>query len=233
MVFKERTKCPTNTDYWYIRHEEIKNGKSYCIKGKPQLYKGSVLSNCVGYAWGRQSELEGKASDIGCPKGSNHPVSAYAWMKYTNGRKTGKTAKLGAVAVWKSNKKANYGHVAVVERVNSDGSWLSSESHYNGVAFQNKKYDKNSIMKNFTFLGFIYCKVDFENEKSSSLKVGDKVKIMAKGNSRKDGQGKASGGVGWTRYILSIYNGYKCPYKVGSKLGITTGYYKESALKKV
>lgn len=317
MIFIPQKSVPSKTDKWYIRTN--KGGYSQCIQGKPEYFSGSVLSNCVGYAWGRVAYLENdKKCDIGVPpsrikKGMHNPTSAYAWMMYTGGRKTGKSAKLGATAVWKHKTKVNYGHVAVVEEVYSDGSWLSSESSYNGTTFQNKKYNNQSYKANFTFLGFIYCRVDYEqptpqpsgkfkvgdyveiigngNSKSdgkgatskgiglkryinkivsgakfpndvglknstrtgyypdsslrlissstttqpstSSLKVGDKVKIIAKGNAKKDGKGKASGGVGWTRYILEIYNGQPYPYKIGNKLGVATGYYKASALKKV
>lgn len=228
---------PSKSDKWYIRTN--KGGYSQCIAGKPEYFSGSVLSNCVGYAWGRMAYLENdKKCDIGVPpsrikKGMHNPTSAYAWMQYTGGRKTGDRARLGAVAVWKHATKKDYGHVAVVEEVYSDGSWLSSESSYNGTTFQNKKYNKNSARNGFKFQGFIYCKVDYEKPQPTGLKVGDKVKIVAKGNARKDGKGKTCGGVGWIRYVLDIYNGQPYPYRVGNSLGVTTGYYTESALQKV
>lgn len=68
---------------------------------------------------------------------------------------------------------------------------------------------------------------------SDQLEVGDHVKIVASGNSRKDGKGKTSGGIGWERYVLGISASYKYPYRIGTKNGITTGYYKASALKKI
>lgn len=64
------------------------------------------------------------------------------------------------------------------------------------------------------------------------LKKGDYVKIVANGNSRPDGTGNTCGGIGWKRYILSIKAGMKYPYQVGVN-GITTGYYKAEALKKI
>ena len=233
-IFVPRKTIPAKTNKFYLR--TVKGGYSQCIAGKPLKFDGSVLSNCVGYAWGRVAELEDDPKcTIGVPSarlkaGTHNPTSAYAWMNYTNGRKTGKTPKLGAVCVWKSTVKSNYGHVAVVEEIYSDGSWLSSESAYGGTTFSNRKYNKNCFRANYKFLGFIYPNVDFVLP--NALKVGDKVKITAKGNSKKDGKGKACGGVGWTRYILAVHAGAKYPYQVGSKSRITTGYYKEDALKK-
>lgn len=67
---------------------------------------------------------------------------------------------------------------------------------------------------------------------SKTLKVGDKVKIVARGYSNAYGKGgRAAGGVGWTRKILKIWSGYAYPYQVGEGKA-TTGFYKASALKK-
>ncbi|MBQ6628012.1 MAG: CHAP domain-containing protein [Methanobrevibacter sp.] len=234
-VFVPRKSAPEKTNKYFLR--TVKGGYSQCIAGSPESFAGSPLANCVGYAWGRAAELEGDPNcNIGVPKsrinsGKHNPTSAWAWMNYANGRKTGKTPKLGAIAVWKK-KGEEYGHVAVVSEIYSDGSWLAEESGYKSYNFRTKKYNKNGYKaSNWNFLGFIYLKVDLVPE--PTLKVGDKVKILAKGNSRKDGKGKASGGVGWTRYILSVNPGQKYPYQVGSKSRITTGYYTAKALKKV
>lgn len=234
-TFVPQKTVPDKKDKYYLRTQQ--GGYSQCIVGNPEYFKGSVLSNCVGYAWGRVAFLEDNPKcTIGVPTsrlraGMHNPTSAWAWMNFTNGRKTGKTPKLGAVAVWKHKTKANFGHVAVVEEIYSDGSWLSSESSYKGVKFRNVKYNAKSARNNFTFLGFIYPLVEFEPE--NKIKVGDKVQITAKGNSRRDGKGKVSKGIGYKRYVLEYFAGAAYPYRVGNKLGITTGYYKADALKKI
>lgn len=64
-----------------------------------------------------------------------------------------------------------------------------------------------------------------------TLKKGDKVKIIGKGNGNSNGTGVAAGGIGWTREILRIWEGRKYPYQVGNSQG-TTGYYKAEALQK-
>ncbi len=64
------------------------------------------------------------------------------------------------------------------------------------------------------------------------FKVGDKVKIVNKGNSQADGKGHNAYGYGWTRTIKQIHTGKKFPYQVGTALG-TTGFYTKEALKKI
>lgn len=46
--FKARLKKPDNNNKWFTRTKY--GGKSICIAGKPEQWKGSSLSNCVGYA---------------------------------------------------------------------------------------------------------------------------------------------------------------------------------------
>lgn len=233
--FVPRTKAPTKNDLYFVRKSA--GGYSQCIAGKPLFFAGSVLSNCVGYAWGRAAELEGTPKcSIGVPTsrlkaGSYAPTDAYLWMNYANGRKTGKTPKLGAVAVWKRTDKVR-GHVAVVSEVYPDGSWLSEESAYGGTTFVRRKYSKTSYRANNKFLGFIYLNVTFDDDEPT-LKKGDKIQIISKGNARKDGKGKTSYGIGYKRYILDYYPGQPYPYRVGNRLGVTTGYYAEKALKKI
>ena len=70
------------------------------------------------------------------------------------------------------------------------------------------------------------------NTKTTKLKVGDKVKIIGKGNGSSNGKGSTAGGIGWTRKILKIHSGTAYPYQVGDSTG-TTGFYKENALKKI
>ena len=66
----------------------------------------------------------------------------------------------------------------------------------------------------------------------TELKVGDKVQIIGTGNGSSYGGSNTAYGLGWTRYILRIWNGRPYPYQVGNNTG-TTGFYKESALKKL
>ena len=68
--------------------------------------------------------------------------------------------------------------------------------------------------------------------KTSNLNIGDKVKIIGKGNSNSYGSGANAYGIGWEREILCIWAGRNYPYQVGNANG-TCGFYKESDLKKL
>lgn len=70
----------------------------------------------------------------------------------------------------------------------------------------------------------------------TGLQVGDCVEIIAHGNGSSNGNANVAHGIGWTRYITKIYEGRPYPYQVGNK-GLTdgantTGFYKETALRK-
>lgn len=71
-----------------------------------------------------------------------------------------------------------------------------------------------------------------EIKPDNSLKVGDKVKIVGKGNGSSYGTSNTAYGIGWEREILKIWNGRKYPYQVGNSTG-TTGFYQENALQKL
>ena len=59
------------------------------------------------------------------------------------------------------------------------------------------------------------------------------MEIIAHGNSRYDGKGKVSKGIGYKRRVLKIYPNAKFKYRIGNDKGVTTGYYNASALKKL
>lgn len=64
------------------------------------------------------------------------------------------------------------------------------------------------------------------------LKVGDAVEIIGTGNGSAYGTANTAYGLHWKRQILRIYDGKPYPYMVGNNTGVT-GFYKESALKKI
>lgn len=69
-------------------------------------------------------------------------------------------------------------------------------------------------------------------KESTTLQVGDKVKIVNVGNGSSYGNSNTAYGIGWTRKILNIYKGRPYPNQVGNEYG-TTGFYKDDALKKL
>lgn len=148
--FIPRTTAPSTDDANW-RHTSV-GGKNQCIN----ISGGSVLPNCVGYAWGRFMEILGST-----PKLSTG--NAEDWWSYNDGYERGQTPQVGAVACWRKGAAGNSsdgaGHVAIVEKVNADGSFLVSESGYGGTyrwgtrTIQPPKYSYGSA---YTFQGFIY-----------------------------------------------------------------------------
>jgi len=157
MSFKMRTTKPESGNKYYITKSN--GGWSNAIKGKPVDSDCDVLSNCVGYAYGRFNEIGGYGY---CKYLS--PVNAENFMQYKGSLKVGQTPKLGACMVWRKgdtlSNSDGAGHVAIVEKVISSTQVMTSESAYGGSAFYNKTRNKGSgnwdMGAGYTFLGFIY-----------------------------------------------------------------------------
>ena len=164
MAFKARLTAPSTTDKNWIHTS--KGGKNSCI-----LVSGnSVLPNCVGYAWGRFMEIMGST-----PKLSRG--NAEDWWNYKDGYKRGQTPKLGAVICYRKGKVGTSsdgaGHVAIVEKINSDGSIVISESGYKSFRFRTMTLPKGyKYFSGYTFQGFIYNPAvkDSDNKVSGTTK---------------------------------------------------------------
>ena len=148
MTFKKRSTAPSS-DSKYWKHTSA-GGVNECILIK----NGSVLPNCVGYAWGRFYEISGSRPKLSKSNAEN-------WYgNTTDGYKRGKTPKVGAVICWSKGKVGNSsdgaGHVAIVEEVYSDGSILTSNSGYGSTRFYMKKIPKGYSLSGCKFQGFIY-----------------------------------------------------------------------------
>ena len=167
MVFTPRLTKPEAGNKYYIT--KAKGGWSTAIVGNPTDKDCNVLSNCVGYAFGRFNEILGDTKMTHL-----QPINAenfYA-VAQSQGLKTGQEPKLGAVAVWQKGATLSYtdgaGHVAVVEVINADGSIVTSESGYNcknpfWTTTRKKGADGNwGAGIGYKFLGFIYLPEDTE-----------------------------------------------------------------------
>jgi surface antigen len=156
----------TNTDAPNPQDESFKywtKENNECI----EMVNGCVLPNCTGYAWGRFYEITGEK-----PKLSTD--DARDWFNYTqDGYERGTKPRVGAVLCWSSDE---YGHVAIVEAVNADGTIVISQSawrhdgNYNNVPYEHTNTDHfwTQTLTNsdghwgwhnggYTFQGFIYC----------------------------------------------------------------------------
>ena len=158
----ERNIAPSVTDKDFIHYSE--EGNNFCIVIDDKT--GSCLPNCVGYAWGRWLEIM---------KGT-HKLSrgnAEDWYANTaDGYERGQKPKVGAVICWRKGKlwdeSDGCGHVAIVEKVKSNGDIVTSESAYGGERWRTRTYTKKSgyyLAPGYEFQGFIYIPVTFKVEK--------------------------------------------------------------------
>ena len=154
-----RTTRPEAGNKYYITKNN--GGYSYAIKGNPTDKQNDVLSNCVGYAYGRFNEIGGYGY---CKYLS--PVNAERFPQYNNtGIPMGDTPKLGACMVWRGGPTLQsgdgVGHVAIVEKVISSTEVITSESGWGSknpfwTATRKKGNGNWGAGSGYKFLGFIY-----------------------------------------------------------------------------
>ena len=101
MAFTPRLNAPSTADKYWLRPSS--DGYNQCIN----ISGGSVLPNCVGYAYGRFMEIMGKTS---CNLSTHN---AGLWYGNTaDGYQRGASPRLGAVVCW--SRPGDAGHVAIV-----------------------------------------------------------------------------------------------------------------------
>lgn len=178
-------------------------GWNTCIKGYPTDPNANVLANCVGYASGRFNEIINEArGTTGCAyKGLNCNAEWFIERAHQAGLKTGSTPKVGAIICWQKGSvdggQDGAGHVAVVEKVNSNGTIYTSESGYGSTAFWNQTRSNSNgrwgCGSGYQFRAFIYLPEDVQKVvdggntpepkptptpgPSSKFEIGDKVII--------------------------------------------------------
>lgn len=190
--FTMRTTRPANNKNFITRGS---GGWNTCIKGNPRYQYADALANCVGYASGRFNEIINIARETeGCTYTTlNCNAVGFKERAEAAGLKTGSTPRRGAIMCW--GKEGSAGHVAIVERVNSDNSVYTSESGWGSSAiFWNSTRNNNNgrwgIGAGYYFRCFIYLPDDVQNaieEKqpepipaptpSDKFNIGDKVVI--------------------------------------------------------
>lgn len=174
--FIPRTTAPSALDKHWLKPSA--GGVNSCL----EISKGSVLPNCVGYAWGRFYEIIGEK-----PKLAN--LNAEDWYgNAADGYERSSKPQLGAVACWRKGNTHNsadgYGHVAIVEEIKPNGDIVCSQSAYGGSRFYVNTYSKSRGYNSgsLTFQGFILPPIEFDDVPSKvspgssmSFKVGDVV----------------------------------------------------------
>ena len=138
---------PDNLYPWWV--QTAHGGNSPCIEGHPPGFTGCTVANCVGWAWGRWQQINGSID-------SRLPYSNAGnwWRQAQNaGMNTGSEPQLGAVICFN-------GHVAVVEEIAADGSYINcSESDYgeNYFTYRTRYRPQNGSYPGYSqFMGFIY-----------------------------------------------------------------------------
>lgn len=159
--FVQRTEAPsTSNRYYYADNIFYKSGYG--------------LPNCTCYAWGRWYELTGSY-----PALCIH--DAEDWYGWNDGYQRGNKPRLGAVAVWGKGVVGDgsdgAGHVAVVEQINADGSFIISESGWNSFVFRRTTINANCYYGSaYDFLGFIYSPIEYGEENDTV----DKSDVVSK-----------------------------------------------------
>lgn len=192
MSFVPRLTKPEAGNKYYIR--KANGGYSDAIKGNPTDKDCDVLSNCVGYAYGRFNEIGGYGyCKYLCP------TNAENFIQYMGkGLTVGQTPKLGACCVWQKGATLSgsdgAGHVAIVEKIISPTQIVTSESGWNSknpfwTKTRNKGSDGNwGAGSGYKFLGFIYNPAvpdepsdtkQVDEPKTVSFRKGDLVEIVS------------------------------------------------------
>ena len=140
MSYTPRTTQPSDDDLRFRSNDGLQGSNGYnnfpnvrARWGGLSPYLGSVLANCTGYCQGRWMELGN----------TNTPYAFHGnagdWINEARqaGYQIGSEPQLGAIVVfagWSSNRA---GHVAVVEEISDDGSYIKcSESNYGSTIFE-------------------------------------------------------------------------------------------------
>jgi hypothetical protein len=108
----------------------------------PQL--GSSLGNCTWYANGRSKQLGRNRANVDKMLGN---AGQWGSQASSAGISTSSVPQLGAIAQWDVSSANPYGHVAVVEQINSNGTVLISESSF-GTGAWNFLYRTRTISTN-------------------------------------------------------------------------------------
>lgn len=162
--FEQRTTAPeTSNGYYYANN--------------PFYTAGYGLPNCTCYAWGRFYELTGQR-----PALCLH--DAEDWYGWNDGYSRGNTPRLGAVIVWGKGVVGDgsdgAGHVAIVEQINADGSFIISESGYDAFMFRRSNIPASCYYGSaYTFLGFIYPPVEFVENLVDKVEKSDVISANA------------------------------------------------------
>ena len=147
---------------------------NYYYSNNNVSFASGFVGECTWYAFGRANEI---LDSVGSNLKWNYANHARTWYSYnlglgSNGFSSSsnvKNPKVGAIIVWTSDK---FGHVAIVEAVNADGTIDYSESNVTSAKSSSNKYGFryqshisyvgtgvgtiSNIWSGYNFVGYIY-----------------------------------------------------------------------------
>jgi len=142
-----RTTEPNLNNPYYLHTSS--GGWNGCLKVNDE----TVLPNCVGYAWGRAYEIMGKEPSLS-------KKDAQVWYGNTgDGYPRGSVPKLGAIMCWTDladDGSNGYGHIAVVEEINSLGQVKYSDSAWGGKRFRYSDHWTLPVVGSTTQVSYVY-----------------------------------------------------------------------------
>lgn len=219
MNFKPRLTAPSTTNKYYIKTTH--GGYNKCMLINKTT--GSVIPNCVGYAYGRFME---EAAIKSCNLSTGNAENWYGYTK--DGYPRGKKPKLGAIICWRKgragNSKDGAGHVGVVEKI-TDSTIVVGASAYSGARFHTREFKIGNYNYNgLIFQGFIYNpflndEPSPEPSKNPTFQIGDEV-IINGDIYPTSGAAKPTGKVENKKTKITRYvSGAKHPYNTTGDLG--------------
>lgn len=150
-----RRTAPSLTDLNFINVNY--GGRNRCIV--IDTSNGYTMPNCTGYVHGRWLELGVSPVNLSLAN------ARYYWYNQGDGYSRGQVPRLGAVACWDGGTDGA-GHVAIVEDIidAANGIYMISNSAYNSYFWQYQQVTNNVFQSNYTFQGFIYCPLSFDED---------------------------------------------------------------------
>lgn len=140
MSYTPRTTQPSDDDLRFRSNDGLQGSNGYnnfpnvrARWGGISPYLGSVLANCTGYCQGRWMEL----GNTNTPYAFHGNAGEWINEATQAGYATGSEPQLGAIVVFAGWASNSAGHVAVVEEISDDGSYIKcSESNYGSTIFE-------------------------------------------------------------------------------------------------
>ncbi len=140
MAYQIRWDTPSTSNKYYST-----SGKNY-FQGQYNGFSGNGHGNCTWYAYGRFCEIQGNWNKPPINPKPGHS-DAGNWPNLINPACAhGTKPEVGAVAIWTDPVNGRPGHVAIVERINSNGTLLVSESGWDAYLFRTSTtYDRGGV----------------------------------------------------------------------------------------